>query len=100
MGVPQEKFPAAPKSHHIDKRAAAIAAVDIGADDELLTTLAVANWLGVSAQWLEIGRHRGYGPRYNKISPRCIRYRRADVVEWLKARTFARTSEYKMLGGA
>jgi predicted DNA-binding transcriptional regulator AlpA len=94
MGTPQKKLLAAPRSHHIDRRADAIVAVDVGADDELLSTQAVANWLGVSTQWLEIGRHHGYGPKFQTISQRCIRYRRGDVIEWLKARTYASTAEY------
>jgi predicted DNA-binding transcriptional regulator AlpA len=83
-----------PKRFHIDKRADAIAAADAGDDDQLLSTQAVASWLGISLQWLEIGRHRGYGPKFQKISARHIRYRRGDVVEWLRSRTFASTSEY------
>lgn len=79
---------------HIDKRAHAITGADIGADDELLDTHAVANWLGVSTQWLEIGRSKNYGPPFKRISPRCVRYLRADVLKWLKARSYASTAEY------
>jgi predicted DNA-binding transcriptional regulator AlpA len=84
----------APKKHHLDRRAAAIIAVDVGADDELLSTRQVADWLGVSTQWLEIGRCKKYGPKFMRIGPRVIRYRRGDVLEWLKARTHASTAEY------
>src|SRR4051812_48907845 len=48
-----------PRKFHLDKRAAAIAA-EPGDDDELLTTSQMATWLGVSVQWLDIGRHAGY----------------------------------------
>jgi predicted DNA-binding transcriptional regulator AlpA len=80
--------------HHIDKRADRIAGADIGADDELLSTKQVADWLGVSVQWVEIGRSKNYGPRFEKISARCVRYRRGDVLQWLKARSYASTAEY------
>ncbi len=84
----------APTKHHIDKRADRIVGADIGADDELLSTQAVANWLGVSVQWVEIGRSKNYGPPFRKISARCIRYLRGDVLKWLKARSYASTAEY------
>ena len=46
-------------------------------------------------QFLEIGRVKGYGPKFKKISPRCVRYRRGDVLDWLKSRTHASTAEYR-----
>jgi hypothetical protein len=76
MGEPLTK----PERHHIDRRADDIVGADVGADDELLSTQAVAAWLGVSMQFLEIGRHKGYGPSFKKISSRCARYRRGDVL--------------------
>ena len=76
-------------SHHLDRHANLIVAADIGADDELLSTEAVARWLGVSTQFLEIGRHKGYGPKFKKISTRCVRYSRGDVLKWLRSRTHA-----------
>jgi predicted DNA-binding transcriptional regulator AlpA len=78
--------PRAPKKHHLDRRAAAIAVQDTGADDQLLNTRELAKWLGVSTQFLEIGRHKGYGPRYTRLSPRNIRYKRSDVLAWLATR--------------
>ena len=79
---------------HIDRRAHKIVAADIGADDELLDTRQLADWLGVSTQWVEIGRHKNYGPKFTKVGPRQVRYRRGDVLRWLKARTYSRTSQY------
>ena len=55
----------------------------------------LAEWLGVSKQFLEIGRgKKSYGPRFIKLSPRKIRYRRTDVLVWLEQRSHASTSEY------
>jgi predicted DNA-binding transcriptional regulator AlpA len=80
---------------HIDRRAEQVAAHGAGAEDDLLTTIQVAAWLGVSVQFLEIGRSSGgYGPPFTRLAPRAIRYRRGDVLQWLRERTHARTSEY------
>lgn len=82
-------------THHIDKRAHLIANASKSGADDLLTTIEVAAWIGVSVQFLEIGRGKGYGPRFKKISPRCVRYLRSDVLDWLKSRTHACTAEYR-----
>ena len=79
-----------PKTHHLDRRADAIvaAAGSTAAADALLNTSQVAAWLGVSEQWLEIGRSKGgYGPRFKRLGPRMVRYTRGDVVKWLKGRS-------------
>lgn len=73
------KTNAPPRHHHLDRRADKIAAADVGADDELLDTRAVADWLSVSVQWLEIGRSKNYGPEFKRVGPRVIRYQRGDV---------------------
>ena len=83
-----------PAYHHIDRRAGALAAASAGAPDDLFATRELADWLGVSTQWVEIGRHRGYGPRFQRIGPRMIRYRREDVLAWLRERTHKSTAEY------
>lgn len=83
-----------PKKHHLDRRADAIASINDGAPNDLLSTAEVADWFGCSVQWLEIGRGKDYGPRFVRITARTIRYRRADVVAWLKARSHKSTAEY------
>ena len=86
---------APPKRHHIDRRATDLVAASSSRDpDDLLSTQQVAGWIGVSEQFLEIGRHRGYGPKFVKVSPRRVRYRRGDVLSWLEQRTHASTAEY------
>lgn len=71
--------------HHLDRRADRI---DLPAadDDQLLSTKQLAALLAVSEQWVEVGRSRGYGPRFEKLGPRCVRYRRGDVRRWLAER--------------
>jgi predicted DNA-binding transcriptional regulator AlpA len=89
------------RSFHLDKRAEQILDADSGGDDdELLSTREVATWLGVSRTWLEIGRSEGYGPRFTRLAPRIIGYRRADVVAWLRERTHQSTKEYAHEGDA
>jgi predicted DNA-binding transcriptional regulator AlpA len=88
---------AAPGRHHLDRRADHLAqeGAAAGNTDDLLDTRTVAAWLGVSTQFLEIGRHRGYGPRFVRLSTRRTRYRRSDVLDWLRERMHAATAEYR-----
>jgi hypothetical protein len=69
--------------------------VAIGADPGmLLNTKQTAEWLSVSAEWLEIGRSKGYGPPFRKLGPKTIRYNVGDVTKWLEARSHRSTAEY------
>lgn len=82
--------------HHLDRRVAAILTLRQNEpDDLLLSTREVADWLGVSLQWLEIGRVKGWGPVFLKLGPKRIRYRRGDVIAWLASRRHASTAEYE-----
>ena len=87
---------AASGRHHLDRRADHIAQAGVAAGDadDLLNTRTLADWLGVSVQFLEIGRHRGYGPPFIRLSTRRVRYKRSDVLDWLAERTHAVTAEY------
>jgi hypothetical protein len=62
-------------------------------DDDLLTSEQVGAWLGVSVQWLEVGRMRGYGPEYVRLGRRNIRYQRGSVKKFLRKRMRTRTRE-------
>jgi predicted DNA-binding transcriptional regulator AlpA len=84
-----------PRRHHLDRHAEAIIeAAASGSDDDLLTTEEMAAWFRTSKEWLEIGRYKGYGPKFIKLAPQVVRYRRGDVKAWLLDRVHARTSEY------
>jgi predicted DNA-binding transcriptional regulator AlpA len=93
-----------PIRHHLDRRAAELAqeGAAAGEADDLLNTSEVAEWLGISLQWLEIGRSKGYGPRFVRLSPRRVRYLRSSVMEWLRERQHQGTAEYsrRPSGGA
>jgi hypothetical protein len=84
-----------PKSFHLDKRVASIIASSTGDDEELLTTEEEAAWLQVSVQWLEIGRCKGYGPPFERLGPKTIRYQRGKTRRWLGQRSHASTAEYR-----
>ena len=83
-----------PPRHHIDRRAGALLNKESGSPDDLLSTSEVAEWLGVSTQFLEIGRVKNYGPKFCKLSTRRVRYLRSDVRAWLAERTHNSTAEY------
>jgi predicted DNA-binding transcriptional regulator AlpA len=89
--VPTQKFKR-PIRHHLDRRAGQLlthVTTATTADDGLLSTQRVAELLGVSEQWLEVGRIKGYGPPFIPLAPRFIRYKRSDVIKWLKRRRMA-----------
>lgn len=85
-----------PSFHHrIDHKADEIAArvSAAGNPDDLLRVGQVADLLGKSEGWLNIGRSKGYGPRFCKIG-NSVRYRRDAVVAWLNERLFHSTAQY------
>lgn len=93
--MPKRKPASNPKNHHIDRRADGIAVQGGGSPDDLLSTSDIAEWVGLSTQFFEVARHKGYGPVYVRISARCVRYKRSDVLEWLKERTHHSAAEYR-----
>ena len=61
--------------------------------DALASEQLAADFLGVTPRALQKWRMTGDGPRYVRISSRCVRYRRRDLVEWAQAHLKASTSE-------
>jgi predicted DNA-binding transcriptional regulator AlpA len=88
--------PTPPVRHHLDRRAAELAqeGAAAGEADDLLNSVEVAEWLGVSLPFVEIARHHGRGPKFIRLSARRVRYRRADVLAWLLERQHQATAEY------
>lgn len=83
------------KKHHLDRRAQKLIDEEKNSNpDDLLNTRQVAEWFGCSEQWLETGRIKGFGPKFIRIGPRQIRYRKKDVLSWLADRCHQSTSEY------
>jgi len=90
-----QRHPVSAQRRKLLKRAeSAVERAPQGHPDDLLTTKQVAAWLGVSYQWLEAGRTKGYGPRFFRHSYKHVRYRRADVLAYISANTFNSTAEY------
>jgi hypothetical protein len=90
--VPQQPRAPPVRRFHFEARVDQIAAAP-GSDDELLTGKQMA-WFGVSIQTIEIARHRGDGPPYQRLGPRLIRYHRGTVRQWLLERSHRWTGEY------
>jgi len=88
--------PANPKTFHIDRRADAIlsAPASHGDPNDLLTPAQVAQWFGVSPQWLATRRSKGDGPEYERLSPKVVRYRRYKCWAFLDACARRRTADY------
>ena len=82
------------KRHHIDRRADALADAGKGNPDELLTQCQLADWLNTTEAWVIIGRAKNYGPPYVQPFPEVIRYRRGDIIKWLRARARLAANEY------
>lgn len=82
-----------PAKIDVVKRAPRIERKDGDKPSDLLMTEEVAEILGMKQSWLEVGRHRGYGPPFIRFHF-SVRYRRADVEKWLEDQRFSKTSEY------
>lgn len=54
-----------------------------------LTSIQAAKYLGISEGALRLRRSEGRGPRHFKAGERLIRYRRADLDLWIEARLSA-----------
>lgn len=59
----------------------------------LLKPHQAAEFLSLSPRWLELKRYHGDGPPFVRISARCIRYRLADLEEWVGNRIRLSTSD-------
>ncbi|OGI41832.1 MAG: hypothetical protein A2150_00515 [Candidatus Muproteobacteria bacterium RBG_16_64_11] len=54
--------------------------------DALIDEAQAAEFLGLSIKTLQKWRHTGSGPEFLRLSARCIRYRRRELIEWSTAR--------------
>ncbi len=52
-----------------------------------------ADFLDLTPRSMQAMRQRGGGPRFIRISARCIRYRRIDLKAWADARMRSSTSD-------
>ena len=61
--------------------------------DALLLPSETGFLIGVKERTLEAKRLRGGGPPFIRISRRCVRYRRQDVLDWIAERRRRSTSD-------
>ena len=61
--------------------------------DVLMTPREAADFLGLSTRFLEVRRYRGGGPEYIRVSARCVRYSRQDLLSWCAERRRSSTSD-------
>jgi hypothetical protein len=51
------------------------------------------DFLDLTARTMQVMRQRGDGPRFVRLSSRCIKYRRIDLRAWSEARLRTSTSD-------
>ena len=68
---------------------------DEGGDywNALIDEKAAGAFLGLTARTMQSKRQKGGGPRFVRLSSRCIRYRRVDLREHTEARLRTSTSD-------
>lgn len=59
----------------------------------LINEFEAAAFLGLSVRSLQGFRYKGGGPRFIRVSSRCVKYRRIDCREWAEARLRFSTSD-------
>jgi predicted DNA-binding transcriptional regulator AlpA len=61
--------------------------------DKLIAEKPAAELLGVTAHCLRHYRGSGDGPPFVKLSPKCVRYRVGDLLDWIQSRTVTHVQE-------
>ncbi len=61
--------------------------------EALMSEKKAAQFLSVSARFLQARRVRGDGPSFIRISARCVKYRKRDLIAWLDSMKVDSTSE-------
>ena len=61
--------------------------------DALATERQAADFLGVTTRALQKWRATGTGPLFVRISSRCVRYRRRDLITWAADRLKSSTAQ-------
>jgi hypothetical protein len=62
--------------------------------DIFLTEAQAADLININPRTLQQWRLRGAGPKFVRISSRCVRYRYCDVTDWAVGLLRSSTSEY------
>ncbi len=86
-------------SEHVTRAASATGAASRPAEEDpafwnsLIREAPAARFLDYSVRTMQGMRYRGGGPRYIRMSSRCIRYRRSDLRAWAEQRLRTSTSD-------
>lgn len=86
-------------SKHFTGASSATGAVSRPAEEDpeywhsLIREAPAAEFLDNSVRTMQGMRYRGGGPRFIRLSSRCIRYRRSDLREWAEQRLRTSTSD-------
>ncbi len=67
--------------------------VDAGFWYSLIDEEAAAAFLDLSVRSMQGYRYKGGGPKFVRLSSRCVKYRRIDCREWSEARLRTSTSD-------
>ncbi len=59
----------------------------------LINERAAGDFLGLTDRTMQLMRQRGGGPRFSRLSARCVRYRRADLRKWAEDRMRSSTAD-------
>jgi hypothetical protein len=60
----------------------------------ILNERAAARFIGLKVRTLQSYRYRGGGPKFVRISARCVRCRRIDLEDWAEAKLRSSTSDH------
>jgi len=60
---------------------------------KVLTEKQVAEMLGVTDRTLQSWRFKGVGPRFIRISRRCVRYEQSAIEEFIEAHSVRNTAQ-------
>lgn len=61
--------------------------------NDLLSTSSAAIYLGTTERFLELLRIRGSGPKFLRLSTKCIRYKFQHLSEWIDSKEKSSTSQ-------
>lgn len=59
----------------------------ITSQDTLLTEAQAAQFINLSPRFLQVRRLQSSGPKFIRISHRCIKYRVSDLLSWIESLT-------------
>lgn len=77
-------------AQHIASRFISLVSQD---PDALLNEAQAAELIGLTPRFLQARRQRGNGPLFVRVSDRCVRYRRKDLLAWSAERLKASTAD-------